>query len=64
MSESHISLEEKIKKLGIPLGNIIFYFREKCKNCGHQRIAHNELGKCEGVMNKPCGSGCDMFIPE
>jgi len=25
---------------------------------------HNELGKCEGVMNKPCNSGCDSFEAE
>jgi len=25
---------------------------------------HDEFGKCEGVMNKPCNSGCDKFNPE
>jgi len=25
---------------------------------------HNEFGQCEGVMNKPCTSGCDKFIQE
>jgi len=40
------------------------YFRGKCRICGHQRIAHDEFGKCDGVMNKPCTSGCDCFNPE
>ena len=40
---------------------LITYFREKCKICGHHRIMHDNLGKCEGVMNKPCTSGCDKF---
>jgi len=39
-------------------------FREKCKICGHHRIMHNELDVCEGVMNKPCTSGCDKFEAE
>jgi hypothetical protein len=43
---------------------LISHFREKCKICGHHRIMHNELGACEGVMNKPCTSGCDKFEAE
>ena len=56
--------ESKIENSGISLGELIGYFREKCKICGHHRIMHNELGKCEGVMNKPCNSGCDAFVAE
>jgi len=56
--------ESKIKESGISTAEIIAHFREKCKVCGHHRIMHNELGACEGVMNKPCTSGCDSFIPE
>jgi len=56
--------ESKIQESGIPTAELISYFREKCKICGHHRIMHNELGKCEGVMNKPCNSGCDSFIAE
>jgi hypothetical protein len=43
---------------------LIQYFREKCSVCGHHRIMHDDLGKCEGVMNKPCNSGCDGFLAE
>jgi len=56
--------ESKIQKSGISTAELIAYFREKCKICGHHRIMHNELGKCEGVMNKPCNSGCDSFEAE
>ena len=56
--------ESKIKESGISTAEIISHFREKCKVCGHHRIMHNELGVCEGVMNKPCTSGCDSFIQE
>jgi hypothetical protein len=59
-----LSISTKITKSGILVKELIFFFREKCKNCGHQRIMHNEFGKCEGVMNKPCNSGCDNFILE
>jgi hypothetical protein len=56
--------ELKIKESGISTAKLIEHFREKCKICGHHRIMHNELGKCEGVMNKPCNSGCDSFEAE
>ncbi len=56
--------ESKIQESGISTAELIAYFREKCKICGHPRIMHNELGKCEGVMNKPCTSGCDAFEAE
>ncbi len=56
--------ESKIQESGIPSAELIAHFREKCKICGHHRIMHNELGKCEGVMNKPCNSGCDCFDAE
>jgi hypothetical protein len=54
----------KINQSKIPNIELIAHFREKCKICGHHRIMHDELGKCEGVMNKPCTSGCDNFISE
>ncbi len=54
----------KIHESGISTAEIISHFREKCKVCGHHRIMHNELGVCEGVMNKPCTSGCDGFVSE
>ena len=57
-------IEKKIQGSDISLAELIFHFREKCKVCGHHRIMHNELAVCEGVMNKPCNSGCDGFIPE
>ncbi len=56
--------ESKIQESGIPSAELIAHFREKCKICGHHRIMHNELGKCEGVMNKPCNSGRDCFDAE
>ena len=56
--------EKKIQESDVSLAELIFHFREKCKVCGHHRIMHNELSICEGVMNKPCNSGCDGFIPE
>ncbi len=56
--------ESKIDESGISTAELIAHFREKCKICGHHRIMHNELGKCEGVMNKPCNSGCDSFEAE
>lgn len=57
-------IESKILESGISTTALISHFREKCKVCGHHRIMHNELGVCEGVMNKPCTSGCDGFDPE
>jgi len=48
----------------ISLEDLISHFREKCSVCGHHRIMHDSIGKCEGVMNKPCTSGCDSFNPE
>ena len=62
--KNYANLDEKIGKSGVSMGDLISYFRIKCKNCGHHRIMHNDLGKCEGVMNKPCTSGCDKFTPE
>jgi hypothetical protein len=56
--------ELEIQKSNLSNTELISHFREKCKICGHHRIMHNDLGKCEGVMNKPCTSGCDNFIPE
>jgi hypothetical protein len=56
--------ELKIQKSNIDKSELISHFREKCKICGHHRIMHNDLGACEGVMNKPCTSGCDVFSPE
>ena len=56
--------ESKIQKSEMTNVELIAHFREKCKVCGHHRIMHDGLGKCEGVMNKPCNSGCDNFQPE
>ena len=56
--------ELKIQNSDTSLGELISHFREKCKICGHHRIMHDALGKCEGVMNKPCTSGCDTFESE
>ncbi|MCE9653308.1 MAG: hypothetical protein K8Q89_09710 [Nitrosarchaeum sp.] len=66
MSEKkhHSSLHVRIEKLDVPMSELIGYFRGKCSKCGHQRIAHDDSGKCEGVMNKPCNSGCDNYVPE
>jgi len=61
MTNETISL---IEKSGILTSDLISHFREKCKICGHHRIMHNEFGQCEGVMNKPCTSGCDKFVAE
>lgn len=64
MSKTNSDLHTRITGLDISMADLIQYFREKCKYCGHQRIAHDELGKCDGVMNKPCSSGCDYFVLE
>ena len=56
--------ESKIQESALTISELISHFREKCKTCGHHRIMHNHLGVCEGVMNKPCTSGCDVFDPE
>jgi hypothetical protein len=56
--------QSKIDNSGISTAELISHFREKCKICGHHRIMHNELGVCEGVMNKPCNSGCDSYESE
>ena len=45
--------ESKIHDSNLSTAELISYFREKCKICGHHRIMHDELGACEGVMNKP-----------
>ena len=58
------SIESKIEQSEISTSELIMHFRQKCKICGHHRITHNEFGQCEGVMNKPCTSGCDKFIQE
>ena len=57
-------VELKIEKSELSTGELISYFREKRSICGHHRIMHDDLGKCEGVMNKPCTSGCDNFNAE
>jgi len=57
-------IEKKIESSNLTIRELIDHFREKCKTCGHHRIMHNEFGKCDGVMNKPCTSGCDKFIAE
>ena len=59
-----LKTDNKIQESDLSLGELIQFFREKCKVCAHHRIMHDEFGKCEGVMNKPCSSGCDNFIPE
>jgi hypothetical protein len=56
--------ENQIHQSGMETKDLIAHFREKCKICGHHRIMHDEHGKCEGVMNKPCNSGCDGFVEE
>ena len=57
-------IETKIENSNLTNKELIFHFREKCRTCGHHRIMHDENGKCEGVMNKPCNSGCDKFVLE
>ena len=59
-----IDIQSKIDKSELSTHELIVHFREKCKICGHHRIMHNEGGQCEGVMNKPCTSGCDEFNAE
>ncbi|CAD6518428.1 conserved hypothetical protein [metagenome] len=61
---NHSSLNSRIEKSDVSMKELVAFFRCKCSVCGHQRIAHDEYGKCEGVMNKPCSSGCDSFISE
>jgi len=61
---NYTKTDSKIAQSAIPMSDLIAYFRVKCRNCGHHRIMHDDIGKCEGVMNKPCNSGCDKFIPE
>ena len=56
--------ESKITESKITPAELIAHYREKCKVCGHHRIMHDALEKCEGVMNKPCTSGCDKFDSE
>ena len=57
-------IQYKIEQSELSTVELISHFREKCKICGHHRIMHDNLGKCEGVMNKPCTSGCDKFNAE
>ena len=59
-----VEIQLKIEKSSISTAELISHFREKCKICGHHRIMHNASDKCEGVMNKPCTSGCDKFEVE
>ena len=59
-----IEIQSKIDQSELSAHELIVHFREKCKICGHHRIMHNEVGRCEGVMNKPCTSGCDKFNAE
>jgi len=61
---NYSSLHSRIEKLDVPMNELVAFFRGKCSICAHQRIAHDASGKCEGVMNKPCSSGCDKFNPE
>jgi len=56
--------ESKIRSSGIDTSEIILHFRERCRVCGHHRIMHDASGYCEGVMNKPCNSGCETFDAE
>ena len=58
------TIDSKIEKSDISTAELIGHFRQKCKTCGHHRIMHDEFGQCEGVMNKPCTSGCDKFNAE
>ena len=58
------TVESKIDHSNLTVSELITHFREKCKICGHHRIMHNDIGACEGVMNKPCTSGCDKFDAE
>ena len=54
----------KIQDSGIAVPDLISHFRERCRKCGHHRIMHDANGYCEGVMNKPCNSGCETFEAE
>lgn len=58
------SAHARVSSCGVPLAELISYFRTRCSECGHHRVMHDEGGACEGVMNKPCGSGCERFAPE
>ena len=58
------AVQSQIEKSELSTSELISHFREKCKICGHHRIMHDALGKCEGVMNQPCTSGCDTFESE
>lgn len=63
-SDSFERTDLRVRSLGIPMDELIGYFRTKCRACGHHRIMHDSDGACTGVMNKPCMSGCDSFVPE
>lgn len=56
--------DARVRSCGVPMADMIAYFRTRCSACGHHRIMHDEGGACEGVMNKPCGHGCESFSPE
>ena len=57
-------IESQILDASIRISDLILHFRERCKMCGHHRIMHDDKGYCEGVMNKPCNSGCESFEAE
>jgi len=57
-------IDSRVKSLDVPMGDLIEYFKTKCRVCGHHRIMHDAQGACGGVMNKPCMSGCDKFVHE
>lgn len=57
-------IASKIDNANIMVSDLISHFRERCKMCGHHRIMHDASGYCEGVMNKPCNSGCESFEAE
>jgi len=42
-------IQYKIEQSELSIAELISYFREKCKICGHHRIMHNSLDVCEGV---------------
>ena len=62
--DRYSEIDSKISGLSIPKSELWEYFKTKCSVCGHHRIMHDESGRCDGVMNKPCNSGCESFVPE
>lgn len=55
-------ISTRIAELDIPYSQLNDYFREACQNCGHQRVAHDEFGVCEGINNQPCEKNCEKFV--